>query len=316
MNNLEPSGGRKGVLLGKLFLTAALSAVMVSQIYKTIRQYDAVKVKAKYSYLNELREHARPLDYVIDVMRSRQPFDPKALKEYIYYYSKVVEYMPTRGDAQGMVGFFYYQAGREEEAIRAYEKAIALNPRFFWSRYNLGVIFFKQKRYEEAIARFKEAVETDPKATIEYILASREIYFPLTSKRVGQWTDLKEMLRAGQNNSMRGIVLSFFYLQHYQDVLDICQYALANHFEDRDFFFYYAGVAAYGLTEYQKSIYMLQESLKGNPGHAESYRYLALALKAVGRDAMAATVMAQGAAVHQKGERPLFDEDELRLEIF
>lgn len=316
MDNQEPIGRRKGILLGKFFFTAVLAVVMVSQIYKTLRQYDAVKVKAKYSYLNELREHARPLDYVVDVMKSRQPFDPKALEEYIYYYSKVVEFMPHRGDAQGMLGFFYYQAGREEEAIRAYEKAIDLNPRFFWFRYNLGAIFFKQQRYEEAIARFKEALDMDPKATIEYILASREIYFPLTSKRVGQWTDLMQMLRAGRDNSMKGMVLSAFYLQRYPEVVDICQYALVNHGEAREFYFYYAGVAAYTLTEYKKSIYMLQESIKGNPRYAESYRYLALALKAVGQDDMAAAVIAQGAAVHQTGERPLLNEEDLRLEIF
>jgi eukaryotic-like serine/threonine-protein kinase len=53
----------------------------------------------------------------------------------------------------------YAQLGRDNEAIRAFERSIALNPTSA-ALPNLGTIYFRQRRYADAARTFEEATKT------------------------------------------------------------------------------------------------------------------------------------------------------------
>lgn len=59
-------------------------------------------------------------------------------------------------------GFVLTQAGQTDEALAAYDKALAANPRSFDALVNSGALLYRADRTDEAIARFKTAVEVGP----------------------------------------------------------------------------------------------------------------------------------------------------------
>ena len=53
-------------------------------------------------------------------------------------------------------------AGKNEDAIAAYDKAIKLDPRHISAWNNKGIAMFRLKRYEEAINCYDKAITIDP----------------------------------------------------------------------------------------------------------------------------------------------------------
>lgn len=66
------------------------------------------------------------------------------------------------------IGRYYQGQNRYEQAIEAYQKALAIDNNFVEARNGLGVIFSRQGKYNEAIAAFKSAIQQAPKAAHLY----------------------------------------------------------------------------------------------------------------------------------------------------
>jgi len=59
-------------------------------------------------------------------------------------------------------------AGKYEDAIAAYQQAIALDPKFAYPHIELGNVYFDQGKYEDAIAAYRQAIALDPKYASPY----------------------------------------------------------------------------------------------------------------------------------------------------
>jgi protein O-mannosyl-transferase len=66
------------------------------------------------------------------------------------------------------LGDAYHNAGRLEEALAAFNRAIAINPSHVNSQNGRATVFFKQGRLEEATAGFMTAIRIDPKYAIAH----------------------------------------------------------------------------------------------------------------------------------------------------
>jgi tetratricopeptide (TPR) repeat protein len=89
--------------------------------------------------------------------------------------------------------------------------------------------------------------------------------------------------------------LSYYELGNYQAVVSMGKTASILNLDQKDFFLYYAGLAAYQIKEYDQSIDAFEECIKLNPSFTQAYEYLAFAYKAKGM---------QGAA-HQMTDRAM-----------
>ncbi|MFO7031933.1 hypothetical protein B9T07_18635, partial [Limnospira fusiformis CCALA 023] len=54
------------------------------------------------------------------------------------------------------------RSGKLEEAVDAFEKAIAHHPIFHWSHYKLGEALEQLGRLEEAVVAYKKAIKSNP----------------------------------------------------------------------------------------------------------------------------------------------------------
>jgi tetratricopeptide (TPR) repeat protein len=70
------------------------------------------------------------------------------------------------------------RSGKLEEAVAAYQSAIAHNPNFHWSHYKLGEALEKLGRWEDAIANYKTAIKINPnsaqfQSSLEFAMEAR-----------------------------------------------------------------------------------------------------------------------------------------------
>ena len=170
-----------------------------------------VKQTVHLKILNRFRPES--FDYLVQTYRDGKAFDQKKLEAYAFYYQKVTEYIPNRADAYGLLGFCYYHLDKKKEAIAAYEKAIEMNPNFFWFRYNLSMIYFKAGQYKEAYEVLKKAVKTSPQATLKYIQWSKRIYVPLIVIQIRLGYSVEKDLKNGYRECYKRLAMlqQFFF---------------------------------------------------------------------------------------------------------
>jgi tetratricopeptide (TPR) repeat protein len=86
----------------------------------------------------------------------------EALGLALKYYEKAVKVDPRYADAENNVGTIWYQRKKYEKAIKAYQKAIVIRADMAVLYSNLGYAYFGDKKYEEAISSFRHALVLDP----------------------------------------------------------------------------------------------------------------------------------------------------------
>ena len=69
---------------------------------------------------------------------------------------------PDSSLAQFELGNAYYQAGRLESAVEAYQTAIDLDPNYQAAYANLGVTYYQLQQFELAARQYEKALELDP----------------------------------------------------------------------------------------------------------------------------------------------------------
>lgn len=125
---------------------------------------------AKLRTLNRLMP---PLDDLITSDRMNRSLNEPLLDKYLFYYTKVSDYIPNNADGFYMKGYCLARKGLWQQAIKGYQQSIALNPQFFWSHYNLGQVYLKLNRRELALESFQKALNTRPEITLKMMLTSK-----------------------------------------------------------------------------------------------------------------------------------------------
>jgi tetratricopeptide (TPR) repeat protein len=89
-------------------------------------------------------------------------------KDPVSFYERTLKYIKWNPKLYDNMGDALCAAGRDNEAIPYFQRAVELEPRYAGAYSNLGNVYFKQAKYEDAFALYKKAVEIKPDFALGY----------------------------------------------------------------------------------------------------------------------------------------------------
>ncbi|MCP5191365.1 MAG: tetratricopeptide repeat protein, partial [Pseudomonadales bacterium] len=89
-------------------------------------------------------------------------------EEALAAYQQAVALAPQDAVPHNGLGNVYYDLGRYEEALAAYQQAVALDPQYAAPHNGLGNVYAELGRYEEALTVYQQAVALDPKVALPH----------------------------------------------------------------------------------------------------------------------------------------------------
>jgi tetratricopeptide (TPR) repeat protein len=133
-----------------------LSGEEMGDLYMARKQYR--EATDQYRMLSEQNPHNAVYLNKLGIALHQQTALGAALK----YYERAVKVDPRYADAENNIGTIWYQRKKYSKAIRAYQKAIKMRDDMPVLYSNLGYAFFSLGKYDDSIAAFRTALAKDP----------------------------------------------------------------------------------------------------------------------------------------------------------
>lgn len=119
------------------------------------------------------------------------------LDEAIKDFDKAVALNPSFYEAYSNRGGAFEKMGRLDRAVEDFNRAIALNPRYANAYFNRGVAYGKAGSYDDSIASFNKSLEIDPGKVDAYV--SRGVSYALMGQQEKALTDFNMAIELNQN---------------------------------------------------------------------------------------------------------------------
>jgi len=133
----------------------------------------------------------------------------KALQEF----SRVLELQPNNALALASVAWVQRRQGKWDEAIKALQTVVKLDPRDPWYKYELGTTYSFCRRYQDAVAQLDQAIDLQPNHRWAYLLKSWSLL-----NQTGETREARVVLDKGRACNGRWPELT--WLEAYYDLCD------------------------------------------------------------------------------------------------
>ena len=208
---------------------------------------------------------------------------------------------PNCAPAWNSIGRVNYHIGTPEAAIAAYERAIAIDPHFDHAYYGVGILLSaKLGKYEEAIAAFRHGLDANPNETY---LANA---IHSTYARMGRFDEaiagLEQSLANNPADTFALDWLSLIYLHQKRYDEAIAMYQREISVEEMHSPHRILGMVHNYLGHRDLAITHLERAIALEPQDYEARAALAVAYRAVGRNADAAEQDALADAMAEQDE--------------
>lgn len=117
---------------------------------------DAVPLPKNFKTFKEEKNHLFWFEYGL-----RYDIEGK-WKLAIKAYRKALQLNPAMADCWNNLATIYYRVGKKKKAIRYYLNALKINASYKLAYYNLGNIFEELKKFKIAVKMYMKAIELDP----------------------------------------------------------------------------------------------------------------------------------------------------------
>ncbi|MBF0531462.1 MAG: tetratricopeptide repeat protein [Candidatus Omnitrophica bacterium] len=251
----------RGTFIFLLTRVGVLYIVFVCAVY-LITDKKMFQAAVRTRMLNDLMPH----DYNLLVRASsaemvkREDFTP-----FTNYYKKVVELLPNKIPAYGLLAFCQYYQGDVKNAVENYVKATILNPSFFWFYHNLSVIYFHRGNYQAAGDTCRKALLCEGNELFVGISNSLMFYSNIFSEDARYQGDFKRQFHDGYRDCLALMVEAACRLKHYDEALAVAMNAIEQRLDTNGYFLYKSGVASYQLGDYGNAAGFFKAYLDKNP---------------------------------------------------
>jgi len=262
--------------------------------------------------LNRLRPN---FDYLVSAMTEEKDIDRKRIEKYLFYFKSILDVVGPRADVYGLLGYCYGLLGENQKAIEFYQKAEALNPRFFWFHYNLATLYFRENRYKEALGEARLSLQQGTiDDNLNFIYKSYRVYLPIIAVSGDNLQQtITGQLKRGYFNIYLLMILSPYYMNDFPLMLQSVNDVLPKEIGSDAHFYFLAGVALYNLNDYERSIVFLQNTLNKDDKSWEAYDYLAMNLEAMGKAELARGMKEQGQIMKNFDNRSYLNKNYIKL---
>ncbi len=144
--------------INKFFTNTDLPQKTINQLLRLRKQGKPMKVVQQAKLL--MRQYKR--SFLLWNILGASYKDLTQFDEAIKAFKKAIELNPFDADGFNNIGVAFQEKGNLEKAIEAFKKAISLNPNHFESHYNLGNSLNRQGKRDDAIKSFKKAISINP----------------------------------------------------------------------------------------------------------------------------------------------------------
>ncbi len=157
-------------LLGLLVLSLGISAHIAAFDYYYIRAYRAFLTKDHTTLAREADRAVQfgAFDHQIFIMQGDGHLHLEHFEKAEQSYLNCLKYHPNFANAYSALGHLHYTWGKKQlssaqthfqQAHKAYEKALQINPKHYIAYYNLGLNFEAQNQIDKAILSYKTAYQ-------------------------------------------------------------------------------------------------------------------------------------------------------------
>lgn len=176
----QKSPPRSAYVTRQTLMTAIVLSLMVGffgglvfGLYKTrsglppsqMAESTADEGRARMLEALEAKVRQNPNDVASWIQLGHLNFDRNAVPEAIEAYEKALALAPDNAPVHTDLGVMYRRAKRPEDAVREFDRAIALDPKLETSRFNKGVVLLHDLNDREgAIQAWEELLKINPLA--------------------------------------------------------------------------------------------------------------------------------------------------------
>jgi adenylate cyclase len=148
--------------------------------------------------------------HVMDVWFGSTESPRKSLAEAVRLFQKVIAMYPSAADYRGLLGFVYTMMRQHEKSIAEFEKAIALNPNVADNHAWFGFALHLNGKHKEALVEIKKAIRLNPFPPNIYFLylGNAYMYEGMYDESIAAY---KKALRVQPNNLFTHIRLAAIY---------------------------------------------------------------------------------------------------------
>lgn len=263
-----------------IFRRAVIFYIFIFLVVHLLVDYERVRFGLKIRILDNMMPDS--FHYLIESVEGKELVDQNKLTPFFRFYAKVVGFFPEQSDAWGMLAFCYYHLKDYNRAVVGYQKAMTLEPDYFWYYYNLGTIYYKDNQYAKAAQYFHDAILMDPNEALTFTLNSNVIYRSILRNFKDPKRELMLRIQRGYHQAYLMAVLSCFKSKDYIKMFNVAQKAIKNKVHNYQIFYYFSGLALYQLKEYKKAVVLFNTYIKFDFQHPEPFQYLAWSYQNLG----------------------------------
>lgn len=200
-------------------------------------------------------------------------------------FDKAIELNPQLADAWNNKGVSLKAQNKYDEAIVASDKAIELNPRLAKAWFNKGLALGYQGKYDEAIQAYNRSIEIDPEdADVCYNKGMALRLLGRNTKADATLAHAKKKLNSKGND--------LFDLEKYSEAIKAYDIALAADPKYMNAWIN-KGTAFFRLDRYDEAIEVFNQIIEIDPKHADAWHRKEVVLKKMGRKVEAGDAFAR-----------------------